>query len=115
MVEGYAAGELIAPLAARFGVDPVTLQKYVRAAGVPKRLHWLGPRQLEEAIELYTQGRSIKFIAGQFRVGATTVRRALKKAGVDIAPRGRSPRSATPDHDRPIESSMNDTDCRQQV
>jgi DNA invertase Pin-like site-specific DNA recombinase len=57
----------------------------VRAAGIPKRLHWIGPRQLEHAIELYREGRSVKLIASELGAGAITVRRALQQAGVQLS------------------------------
>jgi hypothetical protein len=54
----------------------------------------LGPRQLDDAIRLYLAGRSTEFIAEELGHGATTVRRALLRAGVTLRQRGRPLRSA---------------------
>ena len=89
LVKAYADGDLLDQLVARFEVDPTTIEKHVRAAGIPKRIHWIGPRQLERAIVLYEDGRSVSFIAGQFGVGAATVIQALTTAGVQLRRRGR--------------------------
>jgi transposase-like protein len=91
LVKAYALGELVAHIATRFAVDQVTVHKYVRAAGLPKRCHWIGPRQLEHAVELYQCGKSTSSIAAELGVGATTVRRALQSAGIGIRRRGRKP------------------------
>jgi transposase-like protein len=90
LVKAYAHGELVAHIATRFSIDQVTVHKYVRAAGLPKRCHWIGPRQLEHAVELYQSGKSTAFIAAALGVGATTVRRALRSAGVELRRRGRT-------------------------
>lgn len=89
-----AEGELLDQLVARFQLDPTTIEKHVRAAGLPKRCHWIGPRQLEHAIELYREGRSAKFIASELGVGAMAVRRSLTTAGVQLRRRGKP---STPD------------------
>jgi phage-related baseplate assembly protein len=94
LVKAYAEGELLDQLVARFRVDPTTIETHVRAAGIPKRRHWVGPRQLEQAVKLYEGGRSVKFIADQLGVGATTVKRALSKAGVQLRRRRRPTVSA---------------------
>jgi hypothetical protein len=112
LAKAYAEGELLDQLVARFKVHPTTIEKHVRAAGVPKRLHWIGPRQLEHAIELYRDGRSVKFIANELGVGATTVRRALQQAGVQLRGRPSTPkpvlnRLGAPDHDGGVKPSVN--------
>jgi DNA-directed RNA polymerase specialized sigma24 family protein len=97
LVAGYVAGLPIDELVEEFQVDQTTVQKYVRQNGVARRSERLGSRQREEAVSLYLAGRSTASIAGELRVGATTVRRALVGAGVVLRQRGRPPNSALSD------------------
>ena len=82
LVAGYAQGIRCDDLAASFGINEWTVQKYVRLAGLPRRAPRLGPRQIEEAAQLYSQGSSLLVLGKQFGVSPETVRSALKRAGV---------------------------------
>lgn len=93
LVAGYAAGEHVSALAARFSVNPTTVEKYTYQHGLPRRQVPLQPEQIEEATRLYQTGQSVKMVARQLGVGDTTIRRALTKAGVTMRSRGRKPRS----------------------
>jgi transposase len=90
LVKAHAEGERLDQLATRFRVDLTTVEKHLRPAGLQKRCLWVGARQT--CIKLCRQGRSVKFVADQLGVGATTVTQALSKAG--IPPRRRDRPSA---------------------
>src|SRR5579875_3354833 len=51
----------------------------------------LGPDDVERAVKLYAEGRSADWVAAELWVAPSTVRRALKDAGVTLRPRGRQP------------------------
>jgi hypothetical protein len=87
LVAGYAQGIRCVDLAASFGINEWTAQKYVRLAGLPRRAPRLGPRQIEEAIRLYSQGSSLMVLGKRFSVSAETVRSALMRAGVELRAR----------------------------
>jgi len=89
IVSEYAAGVRVGDLAQRFEVDQVTVQKYVRLHGVPRRTHRIPPTRLDEVIESYLSGKSVAALAKQLEVGETTVRRALVRAEVPLRSRGR--------------------------
>ena len=84
LVKAYADGEPIHAIIDRFHVDQTTVQKHVRAAGLPRRVTRITADQTELCVELYQDGRSMCSIAIQLGVGDGTVRRALVKAGVEL-------------------------------
>ncbi|MGO9456071.1 MAG: hypothetical protein ACLP62_03335 [Acidimicrobiales bacterium] len=104
LVACYSAGVLLDDLASTFQVNQTTIQKYVRAHGLPRRSAMVEQRQLDEVVQLYGAGRSVDFIAARLGIGATTVRRALVKAKVTIRRRGRPRRLGT--------QAGRSTDCR---
>ena len=89
LVACYAGGLPIDRLVERFQVNQSTVQKHVRQHELPRRSERLGSRHQEEAIRLYETGRSTESIARELDRGATSVRRALARAGVTLRPRGR--------------------------
>ena len=90
MVAAYRQGVPVEELAVLFGVNRTTVLGHVRRRGVPKRVRRaLRGAALDRAIELYTQGRSADWTAGELEVAASTVRRALKDVGVVLRPGGR--------------------------
>lgn len=93
LVAAYRRGVPVEELAASFGVNRTTVLGHVRRHGVPKRdRRALRGAELDRAIELYGEGRSADWIAKGLDVAASTVRRALKVAGVAIRPGGRQRR-----------------------
>ena len=91
LVAAYREGVPVDELARSFGVNRTTVLGHVRRQGVPKRdrRRALLGDDLDRAVELYCEGRSADWVAEELRVAASTVRRALKDAGVTLRPAGR--------------------------
>ena len=89
IVAGYAAGICVTQLAQQFQVDQSTIQKYVRQAGLPRRLLLLDSVGVQQVVNLYVAGTSAESIGKRLNVSSTSVRRALTKAGVPLRRRGR--------------------------
>ncbi len=90
LVATYRRGVPVEELAASFQVNRTTVLGHVRRHGVPKRdRRALRQDGIERAVTLYAEGRSAEWIAEELDVAASTVRRALKEAGVTMRPGGR--------------------------
>ncbi len=63
--------------------------------------------QVDRAAQLYAGGESADCVAAQLGVAASTVRRALKEAGITMRPRGRQRRD-----DSTLSSPLNITEHR---
>jgi DNA-directed RNA polymerase specialized sigma24 family protein len=87
LVQGYADGLPIDELVTRFQVDQSTVQKHVREHGLPRRSPRLGPKQVEEAAQLYQAGQSLAKLSTHFGVATDTVALALRRAGLTLRPR----------------------------
>lgn len=95
LVAGYRSGVPVDELAASFRINRTTVLGHVRRHGVPKRdRRGLLGDNLDRAIELYIAGRSADWVAEELEVAPSTVRRALKDAGVAMRPQGRPRRSS---------------------
>ncbi|MGH9127471.1 MAG: helix-turn-helix domain-containing protein [Acidimicrobiales bacterium] len=82
-------------LATSFRVNRTTVLGHVRRHGVPKRdRRALQGDEVDRAAQLYAGGQPADWVAAQLGVAASTVRRALKDAGVTLRPGGRRRRSA---------------------
>ncbi len=92
IVVGYVAGVEITKLAEQLHVDQSTVQKYVRQAGLPRRLLRLDPAGVQQVVDLYIAGTSAEAIGKRLNVSPTSVRRTLTRAGVPLRRRGRSPK-----------------------
>ena len=79
----YAKGETVNELAKQFSIHRTTVLAILRRADTPLRTK-MDEQQLKDAIELYESGLSLKKIAVPLGVDPETVRRALKKAGVQM-------------------------------
>ena len=91
LVAAYRRGVPVEDLAAAFRVHRTTVLGHVWRHGVPKRKRRaLQGEDLGRAAQLYAEGRSADWVAVQFGVAASTVRRALKEAGVALRPGGRA-------------------------
>ena len=96
MVAAYRRGVPVEELAVAFRVNRTTVLGHVRRYGVPKRdRRALRGTDLDRAIELYAEGRSADWVARELQVAASTVRRALKDAGVSLRAGGRPRRAAS--------------------
>ena len=94
LVAAYREGVPVEELAESLRVNRTTVLGHVRRQGVPKRdrRRALLGGDLDRAVKLYSEGRSADLVAGELRVAASTVRRALKDAGVSLRPGGRQRR-----------------------
>lgn len=96
LVAAYRRDIPVEELAASFHINRTTVLGHVRRHGTPKRdRRALRGTDLDRTIELYAEGRSADWIAEEARVAASTVRRALKDAGVSLRPGGRPRRAAS--------------------
>jgi DNA invertase Pin-like site-specific DNA recombinase len=85
----FLAGVEVKQLAKMYGIDRSTVLTHLRRFGVRRRRTKLNGSDIDRVVELYAKGWTIAAIASEIRVGATTVRRALIKAEVEIRRRGR--------------------------
>ncbi|MGH8987193.1 MAG: hypothetical protein ACRDXC_01160 [Acidimicrobiales bacterium] len=90
LIAAYRQGVLVEELATSFRINRTTVLAHVRRHGVPKRdRRALRGDDVERAANLYAEGRSAQWVAGELQVSASTVRRALKDAGVTLRRKGR--------------------------
>ena len=90
LIAAYLHGVPVAVLAESFQVNRTTVLGHVRRHGVPKRdRRALHADEVHRASQIYAEGRSAERIAEELEVAASTVRRALKEAGVTMRPGGR--------------------------
>lgn len=88
-VEAYGRGELIADIAARFGVHRTTLDMLVRRLGLTRE----DPRQVPvsvrvEIVELYRAGMSLAELGSRFGFSANKVQPLLVTVGEQVRRRG---------------------------
>ena len=94
LVATYRRGVPVEELAVSFRVNRTTVLGHVRRHGVPKRdRRALQSEEVDRAAQLYAGGQSADWVAAQLGVAASTVRRALKDAGVVLRPGGRRQRA----------------------
>jgi transposase-like protein len=89
LVEAYRSGSTVKDLAATHGIHRTTVLEHLKRQQVPRRRSKLNPVDINKAARMYAEGRSGEAIAIELRVGASTVRRELKKAGVEVRSPGR--------------------------
>jgi transposase-like protein len=93
LVTAYQQGTTVKELAARYRINRTTVLGHLRRQGVPKRHpEPVADVDADRAVRLYGAGASIGAVAQELRVAPTTVRRVLRKAGVEVRPRGRTRR-----------------------
>ncbi|WP_280185759.1 MULTISPECIES: hypothetical protein [Nocardia] len=74
-------------LAAEYRLHRNTVEAHLRRGGVAKRpMVKMTPRLVERAKSLYTDGWTTARIGKEFGVDASTVAKALKRAGVKLRP-----------------------------
>jgi DNA-binding CsgD family transcriptional regulator len=76
-------------LAREFGVHRRTVADHLERLGVARRVNLpkLTPTDIERAVSQYQAGDSLATVGKILNVDASTVQRALKRAGVAIRPR----------------------------
>ena len=89
LIADYRAGELVNDLVNAYGIHRSTVLDHLKRQGVRRRRSRLTIPDIEKIVGLYASGESVETIAVELRIGATTVRRALVKAGVELRRRGR--------------------------
>jgi|1185.fasta_scaffold168844_1 transposase-like protein len=87
VLAAYLAGSPTREVSKRFGIAHSSVNKLLRQHGITARRGSLSPAGLQQAVELYETGLSIRVIANHLGFGASTVARALVKAGIHIRPR----------------------------
>jgi transposase len=83
----YLAGDLVADIAARFGVSRTTVLGHVGRRGLPRRRDGWTNQQLRAAADLYAQGASLVAVGHRFGVDASTVRNRFRRTEVHLQPR----------------------------
>jgi DNA invertase Pin-like site-specific DNA recombinase len=89
LIADYEAGEPVNDLAEAYGLHRSTVLNHLKRQSVRRRRSRLTALDVEKIVGLYTSGESVEAIAVELRFRATTVRRALVKAGVGLRRRGR--------------------------
>ena len=90
LVAAYRECARVEELAASFQINRTTVLGHVRRHGVPKRDRGaLRQSDVDRAARLYAEGRSAESVTGDLQVAASTVRHALKDAGLTLRPPGR--------------------------
>ncbi|KJF18060.1 helix-turn-helix domain-containing protein [Acidithrix ferrooxidans] len=84
LVADYQDGSTILDLVETFGIHRTTVLRHLKYKQIPRRRSRMNQIEIEKAVRLYTLGQSCESIAFELRVGASTIRRALKKAGVEL-------------------------------
>ena len=93
LIAAYRRGVPVAELAESFRINRTTVFGHVRRHGVAKRdRRALQGDEVDRAAQLYAGRESADCVTAQLGVGASTVRRALKEAGVTMRPGGRQRR-----------------------
>jgi Mn-dependent DtxR family transcriptional regulator len=79
----------LADLAREFGVHRRTVADHLIRLGIARRVNlpMLPPPDIERAVIKYQAGDSLVTVGKALNVDASTVQRALKRAGVAIRPR----------------------------
>ena len=87
LLSAYLAGDLVADIAARFGVSRTTVHDHVGHRGLRRRRDGWTDQQLRAASGLYAQGASLVAVGHRFGVDASTVRNRFRRSGIPIRPR----------------------------
>lgn len=82
IVARYKAGVPSTALAAAFGISKSSIIRLLREAGVKVRKQGLTDEQIDDAVKLYAEGKSLAWIGKRLRVDHGTVWRQLRKRGV---------------------------------
>jgi transposase len=95
LADGWSIGQL----AARYGVSPATVRRWLQDAGIPRRPPG-GRSQAPSREELYrlyqAEGLSTTQIGERYGVSQGTAHNWLRAAGVPLRPQGQPTRASTP-------------------
>lgn len=92
LVAADRQGIPVEELAGSLQINRTTVLGHVRRHAVPERdRRGLRQDDVDWAVKLYAEGRSADWVAAELWAAPSTVRRALKEAGVTLRPRGRQP------------------------
>jgi len=89
----YAEGAGSHTIASEFGVGSARVLQIARDAGLPIHGTWPDEDALARASALYGDGLTIEQVAKELRFSTSTMRRAMKEAGIALRPKGRRPSS----------------------
>ena len=84
----FQAGEFVDVLAARYGIHRWTVLNHLKQHNVKRRRSRLSAVDIDKVVRLYGEGWTLEALAQELRVGASTVRRALVRSGVELRSRG---------------------------
>jgi DNA invertase Pin-like site-specific DNA recombinase len=86
LVEDYVRGASVDELIAAHRVNRTTVYAHLDRNGIqrPTGVGKLSPEQVRRAAELHKNGRAMSAVATEFGVGEETVRRTLRRLGVQL-------------------------------
>jgi DNA-directed RNA polymerase specialized sigma24 family protein len=87
LVARYQDGDTVYALAKHCKLHRHTVSSVLERYGVSRRYNKLTGKDLELAVQLYTEGMSLAVVGERLGVETSTVSRALRKADVTIRPR----------------------------
>ncbi|MGH9089881.1 MAG: hypothetical protein ACRDZR_00640 [Acidimicrobiales bacterium] len=95
LVTAYNAGSTVYELAAQFRIHRNTVSHLLERASVPRRYNLISEDKLPGLIQNYEAGTSLAALSGKTGFAATTIRTAMKRAGVNLRPRSGWPRMSS--------------------
>jgi len=84
LVERYRSGDLMTDLAETYGIDRRTVSSILKRHDVPSRPRGLSVEQVQEAVLMYAQGKSLAAIGKDLGVDAGTVHNRLREQGAQM-------------------------------
>jgi Helix-turn-helix domain len=86
--DSWSSGSL-KDVAREFGVHHRTVADHLERLGIPRRVNFpkLSVAESKHAVARYGAGESLAVVGKALNVDASTVQRALKRAGVQLRPR----------------------------
>ena len=89
LLADYESGVYIKDLVQKYQIHHVTIQKYLHRSHVPSRHRRKSSCPSEEVVALYAEGKSMVEVGRLLSISASTVSRALDRAGVLVRSQGR--------------------------
>lgn len=90
LVADYQRGAYSTDLTLRYGLSKGSVLAILHGSEGPVRRQAMTPEQIARATNLYGEGLSLAAVGTRLGLGASTVGRALRAAGVGLRPRGGS-------------------------
>jgi len=88
LVAAFQAGVQVNTLAQHYTINRTTVLSHLKQNAVRRDRFSLSDVQIVKAIRLYRKGNTLEAVAQSLGVGASTVRRALLRNGVELRRRG---------------------------